>query len=123
MKTKSIKNPKKTFLSHKLEEIDMVKFMTFVVMPELEERVKLRIGSLGGRVLSVHRALGVSGTSILAFNEEVPQFVIFATARSEDAQNILLAIATEFNFQLPKTGKAWLIDVEGYMGAKGVLSE
>lgn len=120
MKAKKIK---KTFLTHKLEDIDLVKFMTFVVTPELEEGVKIRIGSLGGRVLSVHRATGISGRSIVAFNEEVPQFVIFATARSEDAQNILLAIATEFNFQLSQTGKAWLVDVEGYMGAKGVLSE
>lgn len=122
MKIKSEKKPRKSFLSHPIDEIDEVKFMTFVVYPELEEEIKFRIGALGGRVLSSQRARGVSGR-VLSIIDEIPQSVIFATARSEDAQNILIAIATEFNFQLPRTGKAWIIDVEGYMGVKGVLSE
>lgn len=114
---------KRRFIVNELEDIDEVKFLMFVVEPNLEIPVKLRIGSLGGRVLSVKYCRGISGYDKIGIHEEKPNYLIFATTRSEDAQNIILAIATEFNFHLPHTGKAWMVDVEGYMGAKGILSE
>lgn len=113
----------KNFISHELDDINEVKLMMFVVEPKLEMPVKLRIGSLGGRVLSVERARGISGRQVISLAEETAQFFILATARSEDAKNIMLAISIEYNFHLPNTGLAWIVDVEGYMGAKGILIE
>lgn len=111
----------KKFVSHDIDDIDELKIIMFVVEPKLEVPVKLRIGSLGGRVLSVERARGISGRQVISLAEETNQFFILATARSEDAKNIMLAISIEYNFHLPNTGIAWIVDVEGYMGAKGAL--
>lgn len=112
----------KKFISYNLEDINEVKMMVFIVSPELEESVKTRIGSLGGRVLSVEKGKGIQ-RSHFVLGEDYVTYVIFAVARKEDADNITLAVSIEHNFHLPNTGLGFVVDVDGYMGAKGILTE
>ena len=117
-----VKNIKR-FISYDLSDIDEVKMMVFIVSPELEKSVKESIGALGGRVLSVEKGTGIARNRSFVFGEEYESYVIFAVARKQDADNINVAIAIEHNFDQPNTGLGFVIDVEGYMGAKGILIE
>ncbi len=117
-----VKNIKK-FISYDLSDIDEIKMLVFIVNPSLEKSVKESVGALGGRVLSVKKGTGIARNRSFVFGEEYETYVIFAIARKQDADNINIAIAVEHNFDLPNTGLGFVIDVDGYLGAKGVLTE
>lgn len=117
------KTPKKKFKAFDLSEINELKLIIFFVEEYLELPVKLKIGELGGRIVSIKKGRGIPENENTLISEEHNGYVIIATARSEDAKNIVLAVATEFNFHLPHTGRGFIVDVDGYMGAKGILAE
>ena len=117
-----VKNIKK-FISYDLSDINDIKMIVFIVNPKIEKSVKESVGALGGRVLSVKKGVGIARNRSFVLGEEYESYVIFAIARKEDADNINVAVAVEHNFNLPNTGLGFVIDIEGYMGAKGVLTE
>ena len=117
---------KKTKLTHKkfsLDDIDELKFMVIITKPEFERSIINRIASFGGRAFFSKKAEGVSKDKKIEMLgiQPVENVVIFATARSEDATNILVALNSEFNFSAPGYGLGFIVDVEGFMGAKGLF--
>lgn len=119
MKKKS-RNVHKRF---SLDEIDELSFMVVITKPEFEKQIINRIASFGGRAFFSKKAEGVSKDKKIEMLgiQPVENVVIFATARSEDATNILVALNTEFNFSSPGCGLGFIVDVEGFMGAKGLF--
>lgn len=106
-----------------LEQIDELKFMLIIVKPEMEKSVSIRLEELGGRVLLSKLGEGISKNKSLELlgiqtNQNV---LIFACARKEDADNMLVALNMEFNFTEPGNGLGLTIDCDGYMGAKGLF--
>lgn len=107
---------------HNLNDISTLNLGIFIVKSEMEKDVGDKINGLGGRVLSSVRAEGgfaVSRFLDIFSNIKSDHVVIFSAIRSEDAKNIIEAIGTEFNFDVAGNGKAFAVDVEGFMGAKG----
>ena len=106
-----------------LEQIDELKFMLIIIKPELEKQVSTRLEELGGRVLLSKLGEGISKNKSLELlgiqtNQSV---LIFACARKEDADNMLVALNLEFNFTEPGNGLGLTIDCDGYMGTKGLF--
>ena len=106
-----------------LEQIDELKFMLIIIKPELEKQVSTRLEELCGRVLLSKLGEGISKNKSLELlgiqtNQSV---LIFACARKEDADNMLVALNMEFNFTEPGNGLGLTIECDGYMGAKGLF--
>lgn len=116
---------RKMFKVWQLSEVDKLSVVVFIVNPEIQHDVKMRVSMLGGRVVSAVSASGVPRKPLLQVLGlvSVETFVLFCEARREDAKNLVEAIATEFNFVRPGVGKAFVLDVDGYLGGKGPLCE
>ena len=106
-----------------LDQIDELKFMLIIVKPELEKNLIKRLEEFGGRVLVSKIGEGISKNKSLELLgiQSTKSALVFATARKEDADNMLVALDAEFNFTLPGNGLGLTIDVDGYMGAKGLF--
>ena len=117
--------PRDQFLTYKLSDINKLSLIIWICKPKMEHDLKMRLGILGGRVLLSRPAKGVSRKPILEVLGlvSVDVQIIFSIARSEDAQNIINTIGTEFEFSKPGNGKAFAIDIDGYLGGKGPLVE
>ena len=118
-KSKDKSKPKK----FALEQIDELKFMLIIVKPEIEKPVISRLEELGGRVLLSKIGEGISKNKSLELLgiQTSESLLIFACARKEDADNMLVALNLEFNFTEPGNGLGLTIDCDGYMGAKGLF--
>lgn len=121
-KTKKTKEQKKT-QKFKIDDIDELKILLIIAKLSLEDEILSRLESLGGRVLlrEVGEGIGKNMSLELLGINNTPYIVIFAAARKEDADNILVAIDSEVNFSAPGVGLGLTLDVEGYMGAKGLF--
>lgn len=117
---KKVKTTQKKF---SLDEIDELKFLVVITKPEFEKTLVERIGSFGGRVFFVKKAEGVSKEKKIEMLgiQPIENVVVFSAARSEDATNILVALNSEFNFSSPGCGLGFIVDVDGFMGAKGLF--
>lgn len=115
------KNVKKKKFS--LDQIDEMKLVIIIVRPEVENPVIDRLEEMGGRVLLTEHGEGISKSKSLELLglQTVEDVVIFATARKEDADNLLIALDSEFNFTQPGAGLGLTVEVDGYMGAKGLF--
>lgn len=119
-KKRTAYNKRKKF---SLDQIDELKFMLVIVKPELEKNVIKRLEEFGGRVLVSKIGEGVSKNKSLELLgiQTTQSALVFACARKEDADNMLVALDSEFNFTEPGNGLGLTIDVDGYMGAKGLF--
>lgn len=106
-----------------LDQIDEMKFMLVIVKPELEKQVVARLEEFGGRALLIEIGEGISKNKPLELLglQTTESVLVFACARKEDADNMLIALDAEFNFTQPGNGLGLTIDVDGYMGAKGLF--
>lgn len=106
-----------------LEQIDELKFILVIVKPSLEKQVSLRLEELGGRVLISKIGEGISKNKSLELLgiQTTESALLFACARKEDADNLLVALNAEFNFTEPGNGLGLTIDCDGYMGSKGLF--
>lgn len=106
-----------------LDQIDELKFMIIIVKPEMEKQTVIRLEELGGRVLLTKLGEGVSKNKSLELLgiQTTENVLIFATARKEDADNMLMALNLELNFTEPGNGLGLTIDVDGFMGTKGLF--
>lgn len=109
----------------KLSEINMLNILVVVVPREKEVKASNYIVERGGVILSKNRAKGVSRSSIFSGigANETPVSCLFAMARSEDAPELIVNLSNDFRLDIPGNGKAFLIDVLGYMGAKAPFIE
>lgn len=76
-------------------------------------------------ILSKNRAKGVSRSTIFSGIgvSETPVTCLFSMARQEDAPKLIVSLSNDFRLDIPGNGKAFLIDVLGYMGAKAPFIE
>lgn len=79
----------------------------------------------GGRIVSAVQASGVSRSMLAnAFNGFViDSYCIFAICQKEITDILMTNIAREFELNKKGNGKAFVIDILGYMGAKGPFVE
>ena len=107
----------------KIDDIDELKMILIIAKLSLEDAILSRLEDLGGRVLlrEVGEGIGKNMSLELLGINNTPYIVIFAAARKEDADNILVAIDSEVNFSAPGVGLGLTLDIEGYMGAKGLF--
>lgn len=106
-----------------LDEVDELKFIVIIAKPQLEKSITTRLESLGGRVILKKAGKGIGKKIGLEMLEISPSenIVIFACARKEDADNIVVAIDSEVNFSEPGVGLGFTLDIEGYCGARGLF--
>ena len=109
----------------KLSEINELNMMVVIVPRDKESKITEYIHLRGGIIMSKNRAKGVSRASLFSGigANHVPVTVIFSALRSEDAPGIITKLSEDFRFDIPGNGKAFLIDVLGYMGAKAPFIE
>lgn len=107
----------------KLSEIDELKFMIIIGKLSTEDQIVSKIESFGGRVLlrEVGEGIGKNMSLELLGVQKTKNIVILACARKQDADNILVAIDSEINFSSPGVGLGLTINVDGFMGAKGLF--
>ena len=79
----------------------------------------------GGRVVSVHQSHGVSrgffGTLMSQYSMD--KNVVFAVCQSEITDVFMANMCKTFELYKDGNGKAFVIDILGYMGAKGMFVE
>jgi len=125
MKLKVKHKIKKSKNKLKLNEINELSLVVFIVKKSKEDKLKERLLSLNAKVVSIVRGLGVSRNTIFESlkigTEEVSVF--FATSRVEDVKDLLKLITEEFELAVPGNGKGFVLDVDGYLGAKGLFVE
>ena len=109
----------------KLSEINNLSMLVVIVPREKESEVSEYIALRGGIILSKNRAKGVSRATIFSGvgASVVPVSVLFTAARSEDAPQIITSLSEHFRLDIPGNGKAFMIDILGYMGAKAPFIE
>ena len=79
----------------------------------------------GGRVLSAVQCVGVSRSEIIqVFDGFVAnKYFIFAMCQKEITDIFMLNVVKEFELNKNSNGKAFVIDILGYLGAKGPFVE
>ena len=119
------KNQKVKRKKFKVEQVSELKFLCFIVKESLEQPIVTKLSELGARTFMIKHGEGISKNKSLETLgiQKTINAGIFATARQEDAYNILVAIFTEFNLDAQGNGLGFIIDVDGYMGAKGLFLE
>lgn len=123
MKNKKNRDIVKKSKKFKIDDIDELKIILIIAKLSLEDEIIERLEKLGGRVLirEVGEGIGKNMSIELLGINNSPNIVIFAAARKEDADNIVVAIDSEVNFSAPGVGLGLTLDVLGYMGAKGLF--
>jgi len=121
----SFKEKKVYMRKPKLSEINELKIIVIIVPRDNEAKISTYISDRGAVILSKNRAKGISRASLFSGvgANEVPVTVIFASVRSEDSENLIMKISNDFRLDIPGNGKAFIIDVLGYMGAKAPFIE
>ena len=109
----------------KLSEINELSMSVFIVKRKDEEKLSKRLKTLGSQVLSITRGIGVSRNSIFESlkigTDDISVF--FAMSRVEDVRDIMKTITEEFDLTIPGNGKGFVVDIDGYLGAKAKFLE
>ena len=107
----------------KLSEINELSLSIFIIKRAEENRLKERIKQLEGEIVSITRGIGVSRATVFESlkigTEDVSVF--FVLSRIEDVRDFMQTITEEFNLCVPGNGKGFVIDIDGYLGAKAVF--
>ena len=123
-KAKTEKN-QKTKKPLKVSEIEDLSICVFIVKKNLEEKLKQSIKNNDGKILSITYGTGISRTSIFnslkVGSDDV--VVFFVTIRVEDVKKFMRIISKEFELAVPGNGKGFVLDVDGYLGAKALFVE
>ncbi len=122
------KNKKKyVIVSQKLypQQINELSMCCFFVKPkQLDDMLEFIVNN-GGRVVAACPSTAVSKNALIDFFDgyNPNQFVVFAMCQKEIAEIFLLNICRKLRIPEKGGGKAFIIDVLGYMGAKGPFVE
>jgi len=121
------KNKKKyVIVSQKLHpsQINELAMCCFVIKSHKLDDLLSFIVNNGGRVVSAVKANGVSrNTFIESFNGYLDCYFVMAMCQQEITEVFMRNICIEFELDKKGNGKAFVIDVLGYMGAKGPFVE
>ncbi len=122
------KNKKKKYVivSQRLHptQISELSICGFVVGGALLDDILSFIVNNGGRVISAVPGSGISRNSLIeSFNGYANAYFVLAMCQKEITDIFMMNITKEFNLHKRGKGKAFVIDVLGYMGAKGPFVE
>ena len=115
---------KKTHTKHfQLKSINDLDMCVFIVKRKFEGDLRTLIEEYDGRILSVVPASGISHSSMFEAISSIsePCSVAFCTARSEDSKKLIYKVSEELELYKPNNGKAFKIDITGYLGAKALF--
>ena len=107
----------------KLSEIQEMGMCLIIVKRELESHALDVVKDNRGVVISRHRGKGISRTGLMSnigagLTDVV---VIWSIARVEEIYTLAKEVGRVLDLEKPGNGKAMVIDVDGYMGAKAKL--
>ena len=109
----------------KLNEINELSMAVFIVKRKDESSLQAKLNTLGAKIVSITRGIGVSRNTIFESlrmgTDDV--CVFFAIARIEDVRDIMKTITEEFDLTYPGNGKGFVLDIDGYLGAKAKFLE
>ena len=111
-----------TFHPTQIEELSM--FCVIIKQNKLDDVFSFIVDN-GGRVISAIPAYGVGKNTIVDFvsGNSNDSYVVFSMCQKEIVDILMLNLCRKFEFNKSNTGKAFVIDVLGYMGAKGPFVE
>lgn len=105
-----------------LADINELSIAVFICKREKEPELIQYATDIGGVLLSSIRAKGLSRGSIAtAFGAYSEMNVVLIMAREEIAKSVVQDVSIKFKFDKPGNGKGFLIDTDGYMGAKAAF--
>lgn len=109
----------------KLSQIDELSMCVFIINRENEQEVKKRLDELQAKTVSILRGVGISRYSMFSSLKigTNDMSVILAISRKEDVRKIMRTIAIEFSIAMPGNGKSFVVDIDGYLGAKAKFVE
>lgn len=108
----------------KLSEIEEISIAVFICKTKKEPELKRYVSDIGGIVLSSMRGKGLSrGAMAVAWGAYDEFNVVLVMCQEEIARNIVQDVSAKFQFNKPGNGKGFLLDTEGYMGAKAAFIE
>lgn len=120
-----IKSKAKKKTQIKLKQINELSMCVFIISREIEQKVKERVEELQARVVSIVRGNGISRFSLFSSLKigTKDMSVIFAISRVEDVKKVMRTVAIDFSLAKPGNGKSFVIDIDGYLGAKAKFLE
>lgn len=103
----------------KLGEIDELSMVIFICRTKLEPQLKNYVNDIGGIVLSSIRGKGLSSSAVAAvFGAYSEMNVVFVMCQKEIAQMVVQDTSERFQFNKAGNGRGFVVDIDGYMGAK-----
>lgn len=121
------KNKKKyVIVSQKLypSQINDLSICCFVVKNDKLDDLLSFIVNNGGRVVSAVMCTGVSRNLLMnSISANNDSYFVVAICQQEITDIFMLNISRHFNLNKKGNGKAFVLDVLGYMGAKGPFVE
>lgn len=121
------KDKKYVIVSQRLHpsQINELSICCFIVKKENNRKLFDFIVNNGGRVVSDIRCSGIPRRAAYqSINSYVlDEHLVIATCQKEIMDIFMLNICREFDFNKEGNGKAFVLDVLGYMGAKGPFIE
>ncbi len=122
------KNKKKyVIVSQRLHpsQIGEISLCTFVISEQKLDSLLSFIVNNGGRVVAAVQGCGISRLSFAeSFNGfAYDDYCVFAICQKEITDIFMLNVSKEFKFNQGGNGKGFVVDVLGYMGAKGPFVE
>jgi len=125
MPSKDRKKVPKIKHSISLRDINELSMCVFIVKRTEEEKLLSHIKKSDARLVSMTRGLGVSRSSAFESlkigTEDVTVF--FCICRDEDVGIFMKTTAEKFELDMPGNGKGFIIDINGYLGAKAAFLE
>ena len=122
------KNKKKcVIVSQKLypTQINELSMCCFIIKRETLDDFLSFIVNNGGRVISAVMCSGISRSLLLnSINGDINHsYFVMAVCQKEITDIFMLNVCREFKFNKKGNGKGFVLDILGYMGAKGPFVE
>ena len=124
---KNKKSKKYVIVSQRLHptQINELSMCCIVISEQKLDDVLSFIVNNGGRVVSAVQCRGVSRHSFAEslLGQSYDQYCVFAVCQKEITDIFMFNVCKNFNFHEKGNGKAFVLDILGYMGAKGPFVE
>ena len=125
MKKKSKK--KLVFVSQRLYpgQINELALCCFIINKDILAELHTFVVNNGGRIISAVESRGISRNNIIELlkGETCETYTVLCICQSELADILIMNVCREFDLHKKGKGKAFKVDILGYMGAKGPFVE
>ncbi len=105
-----------------LSDIDELSIAVFICKQTVENQLTAYVKDIGGIVLSSMRGRGLSRVGIAsAFGAYTDVNVVMVMCLKDVAKDLVHDVSSKFKFNVPGNGKGFLMETDGYMGAKAAF--